>query len=321
MEGSIGNLGKGGEPGAPPPEMHMPEHGGADVGNIDRRQRGDPADDLHADGSFGDNDSAGDRIGSSSGDLSIGGGDDPESAKTTHIVPETRGRLTDTLRPVEASDLEAINYLLLKEQKARKAAELRADTAEQQLSDAIESSRVDELTKLENTAGIQHAFEQQLSDHQRLEKEHGISIPVSAIFVDLDFFKFINDTHGHSIGDEVLINTAALLAGSVTRKADVAARMGGDELMLLLPGTDAAGAAAIAKKVQDAIIAYGLENGYKVGASVGAATFSCSNDPDLNFGALKEQADKAMYVDKAGKATRLKLSPEEIAARAEVRKS
>jgi len=247
--------------------------------------------------------------------LSLGGGDDPEDVRETP-VQRARGQVSDTFRNPETSDLTALVTQLRQAQSALLAAEERTVIAEEKLKKAEEAGRVDALTQLENLAGIKHAFDQQLSDHMRLEERHNIAIPVSAVIVDLDFFKAINDNHGHVIGDEVLINTAALLAGSVTRKADVVARIGGDELMLLLPGTNADGAQTIAKKVQDAIIQYGSsEQGYGIGASVGTATCDSSRDSALSFETLKDMADKEMYKDKENKAARLGLSAKEAQMR------
>ena len=75
-------------------------------------------------------------------------------------------------------------------------------------------------------------------------------LPVSLLLVDIDHFKHVNDTHGHHVGDQVLIHVANILRASV-RKEDVVGRWGGEEFLAVLPHTDAGGAAELAKRLCD----------------------------------------------------------------------
>jgi GGDEF domain-containing protein len=76
--------------------------------------------------------------------------------------------------------------------------------------------------------------------------------PISAIAMDLDRFKALNDRYGHQAGDEALAAVGAALGAGI-RASDFAGRWGGEEFVLLLPGTDADGAAALAEQLRELI--------------------------------------------------------------------
>lgn len=129
--------------------------------------------------------------------------------------------------------------------------------------------------------------------------------PISLIVVDLDRFKSVNDTHGHATGDAVLRMTAAAITHA-SADADLKARLGGEELAVLLPDTDAAHANAAAERLRLTIArgAVTTRSGpLRVTASLGVATFQGSGrrvDIDALLAALLEIADKALYRSKAG---------------------
>jgi diguanylate cyclase (GGDEF)-like protein len=113
------------------------------------------------------------------------------------------------------------------------------------------------------------------------------------MFIDLDHFKTVNDSLGHRVGDAVLVSLAQRLRNEV-RAQDTVARLGGDEFVLLLPETDADGAACVAQKIvaaaQEPFQAYGHE--LTVTPSVGIAMYP-RDGADLD--ALARAADVAMY--------------------------
>ncbi len=113
-------------------------------------------------------------------------------------------------------------------------------------------------------------------------------------FVDVDLFKRINDTHGHAVGDQVLVAVADALVSDVRSHADVV-RMGGEEFLVLLPGVDAARAHArlelMRRRIADTASALGV-TGLQISASIGLATLRTDDEDAV---ALLRRADDAMY--------------------------
>jgi diguanylate cyclase (GGDEF)-like protein len=111
------------------------------------------------------------------------------------------------------------------------------------------------------------------------------------LLLDIDFFKKFNDTHGHDQGDRVLQAVGAAMK-SVCRQYDLPCRYGGEEFVMILPETHAAGAVIVGERLRLAIEALVVDN-LKVTISIGAATF-----PDLDLTRpeqLLEAADAALY--------------------------
>lgn len=123
------------------------------------------------------------------------------------------------------------------------------------------SSTRDALTEAYN----RRAFEAQLGDHLNAD---GPRLAASALFIDLDWFKVINDTAGHAAGDEVLREVARRIAALV-RGNDVVARIGGDEFAVLLRSCDVPQALLVAEKIRESILGYQLAwNGQFLGVGV-----------------------------------------------------
>jgi diguanylate cyclase (GGDEF)-like protein len=126
--------------------------------------------------------------------------------------------------------------------------------------------------------------------------------PLSVVFLDLDGFKQINDTHGHLAGSKALVEAAAIIRGCA-RETDVVARFGGDEFSLILPDTGRDGAVSVATRIRERLSSarFLAADGLSVHltASIGVATL-----PDVAGSAeeLLRAADTAMYrVKAAGK--------------------
>ena len=122
--------------------------------------------------------------------------------------------------------------------------------------------------------------------------------PVSLLAIDLDYFKSINDRHGHGYGDECLVTIAREIERHAGRPDDLLARFGGDEFFLLLPATDIIGGVSVAEQIQTAVRRLALANhasplGDKVTLSIGVATVQ----PEVGTTAasLVEVADMALY--------------------------
>ncbi len=117
----------------------------------------------------------------------------------------------------------------------------------------------------------------------------------SVLFIDLDGFKAVNDTHGHRVGDQVLVAVGRRLA-RVTREGDLMVRLGGDEFVLLLATADPAALAHAQQRIRRSLaqpIAVDATT-VRITASIGSAT----PRPDDSADQLLERADRAMYRDK-----------------------
>jgi diguanylate cyclase (GGDEF)-like protein len=123
--------------------------------------------------------------------------------------------------------------------------------------------------------------------------------PLALLMIDVDFFKGVNDLHGHSYGDECLVLIARILNQQAHRPDDVVARLGGEEFVLLLPDTDVSGAAKVADRLLEAIRSLDVINqaspfDKKLTVSIGLATVNhpqAGVDPTV----LVDCADQALY--------------------------
>ncbi|BBO99640.1 hypothetical protein SFSGTM_03490 [Sulfuriferula nivalis] len=161
-------------------------------------------------------------------------------------------------------------------------------TERRQTELAIEElAHFDQLTGLPNRLLLNDRFKYAINLAQRNNE------PIAVLFLDLDHFKDINDTLGHSIGDKVLMEIANRLK-SVLREQDILSRQGGDEFILILPNTDADGAALVASKLIEIIALPCLieQHELSVTASVGIAIYP--ND-GTTLELLSKNADIAMY--------------------------
>ena len=147
---------------------------------------------------------------------------------------------------------------------------------------------VDGLTGLHNRRLCEAALEKEIARAKRFEE------PLALIIADLDDFKSVNDRHGHPTGDEVLREFATTLRESV-REIDLAVRWGGEEFVVVLPGTDLAGGVKLAERVRAGLGRRSLiaPNGEQlsVTASFGVAAF----DGEARAAGLLAEADSALY--------------------------
>jgi diguanylate cyclase (GGDEF)-like protein len=154
-------------------------------------------------------------------------------------------------------------------------------------------ARVDGLTGLYNYRWMTETLRRELQRAQRHD------VPLTLLMLDLDGLKQVNDRCGHRAGDAVLRHVAAVIR-SALREADSAARCGGDEFVLLLPDTDAAGAMHVAERVvrglRDARCGHGGQE-LPVAASVGVAQWRSGWTVEQWI----EAADQAMYAAKRAK--------------------
>ena len=156
---------------------------------------------------------------------------------------------------------------------------------------AEELAQIDELTRLNNRRAF---FDR---SHHAFEQSKRFGHPASVIMMDIDNFKSINDSYGHSAGDKVLRAVADLLK-TLVRVIDIVARIGGEEFAFTLPETGLDDAANLATRLRSGIEDLVVTNDgrkIKFTASFGVAT--CKDD-DESIEALLTKADNALYVAK-----------------------
>ncbi len=150
-------------------------------------------------------------------------------------------------------------------------------------------SVTDDLTGLANRRGFDDALSREVERSKRFGTELGL------VLLDLDDFKDINDTHGHQQGDVVLQEVARVLRES-SREVDEAARYGGEELVLVLPGTDLTGAFQLAERVRERIEALRVPRLVGAGTLRVTASFGVASMPQnaTEEAALLAAADAAL---------------------------
>ncbi|MEW5918944.1 MAG: diguanylate cyclase [Gemmatimonadota bacterium] len=134
-----------------------------------------------------------------------------------------------------------------------------------------------------------------------MERVRRYETTVSVLLIDIDFFKRVNDTHGHLVGDDVLTEVAELLQRAV-RAVDVVARYGGEEFVIALPETGSVGAASFAERIRELVEAKTFVQttdggGLRITASIGVATFPSPGVQTVED--LLAKADQALYRAKA----------------------
>ena len=131
--------------------------------------------------------------------------------------------------------------------------------------------------------------------------------PLSLLMLDIDFFKKVNDTFGHDVGDQVIIHVARVCSDGI-RNSDIAGRIGGEEFAVLLLETDLEVAQTVAERVRNAVSRRPVQSGtdcIAVTASIGVATADASM---RDASALVKRADQALYAAKRAGRNRVALA-------------
>lgn len=172
-------------------------------------------------------------------------------------------------------------------------------------SEFLARQQLREVASTDQLTGLltRHAM-RPLLDHERQRARRAGSM-FSVILGDLDLFKRVNDTWGHDTGDLVLHETARRL-GATLRRQDALCRWGGEELLALLPDTDAAGAREVAEKLRQAMLPTIDARGQPISQtiSLGVASF----EPEETVDALVGRADEALYLAKRNGRNRVEVA-------------
>jgi diguanylate cyclase (GGDEF)-like protein len=215
------------------------------------------------------------------------------------------GRSADALHHLQA-------YLAL--ERARAVTQLQAQSdlfitrmeAEQVRQEAqrhrARASALEADVRRDQLTGLGNRREMEVRWPELIRDARASGQALSVAMLDLDLFKQVNDSHGHAVGDQVLVALAGLLRAH-TRGTDLVARMGGEEFLLVLPDTGAERAADVCERLRQRVASHdwaALAPGLQVTLSIGLTT-----SPPVDAQTLSLRADAALYRAKAAGRNRL----------------
>ncbi|MFZ6799224.1 sensor domain-containing diguanylate cyclase [Undibacterium sp. Di24W] len=197
---------------------------------------------------------------------------------------------------------ELLNFNDQLEQKVeeRTFALKKSNLERESLSQQLELlARQDALTGLGNRMSANEHLQQ---EHLRMLRTENI---YCVLLMDIDYFKKVNDSFGHAIGDQVLRQIADLLKMAV-RTSDLVARYGGEEFIGVLPQTDLTGATILAEKITKLVEAHAMPGGAQVTLSVAVAL---SRVDDKDYDEVVKRADRALYAAKENGRNQVVVAP------------
>ncbi|MEA3383556.1 MAG: diguanylate cyclase [Campylobacterota bacterium] len=198
---------------------------------------------------------------------------------------------TDETSIEKAYDLGGIDYVTKPFKPKELLARVKTQLKMQELQDELRVlASTDHMTKLYNRRYFTKISEHTL-DLAKRDKNY-----VSVIILDIDKFKNINDTYGHQIGDEVIIELANKLR-EFQRKSDIVCRYGGEEFVILLPNTSIDGAFKVAQKIRKDIelLSIKVDNNKDLNFTISLGVSQVSFDDEINIEASLKRADTALY--------------------------
>ena len=181
-----------------------------------------------------------------------------------------------------------------------------------QQAKVLETSQADAVTDVVTGIYNHRAFQKQLEDE--ITRSQRYNRPLSLLMVDLDHFKTLNDTYGHTIGDAILREVSELLKQGL-RTNDFPARYGGEEFSIILPETSLEGAQIVAERLRNSILyhLFNLPGGHRAFLSISVGVANLPLDARDKDG-LIEMADKALYFAKQNGRNRVSLHGELLKA-------
>jgi diguanylate cyclase (GGDEF)-like protein len=205
------------------------------------------------------------------------------------------------LKPINLKQLEKVIRNVCEKIYYQKKSLEYEQTLEQLVKDRTKELEIakEKLTTMANKDPLTNLYNRRYftdiaSNIQELAKRN--NEPLSALMIDIDRFKNINDTYGHDVGDDVIVNIANILLQH-TRKSDIVVRFGGEEFVILLPNTNIDGAAKIAEKIRVNIEnqTIKLDENSTIKTTVSIGVSQCSNSNSLNIENLIKRTDVALY--------------------------
>ena len=220
-------------------------------------------------------------------------GDGGLAAASFAVLPIARDTTTIGALVIGAVSAGSIRALEIRHGKLLTEMAVNALEGAWELAESSRQSRTDGLTGLWN----RRHFDEQLK--RVVDETDRFGNSCALVICDIDFFKKVNDTYGHDAGDAVLVRVAAVLHDGV-RTVDVCARLGGEELALILPQTSPEGAVELAERLRQRIEALSVPHGgvtVRVTVSMGVATYRAG---ETGKGQLFKRADERLYAAKHG---------------------
>ncbi len=209
------------------------------------------------------------------------------------VLPMLRGTEAVGALMIGAARSGVLRALEIRNGSVLAALAVNALEAAWELADASRRSRTDPLTGLWNRRHFDEQLDRILAETDRFGGSCAL------VICDLDHFKRVNDTYGHDAGDAVLRQASKLLHDGV-RTVDVCARLGGEELALLLPQTAPDGAMELAERLRERIASHVVEHAgitIRVTVSMGVASYTAGS---VGKATLFKRADERLYEAKAG---------------------
>lgn len=186
-------------------------------------------------------------------------------------------------------DEEERRIEMVQDQNKRLEALVRERTSELEIAnqELQKLATTDALTQIANRSSLDTVLQQAIAENQRYQR------PFCVVMIDIDFFKKINDTHGHLAGDTVL-KTLAKLIKSQIRSVDTVGRWGGEEFMIIYREIECHGAYTLAENIRQSVEKYPFEGLERITISLGVAQYRAGTSAEE----LLKQADTAMYDSK-----------------------
>ena len=197
-------------------------------------------------------------------------------------------------------------YMFGKERSAHDRVQMERQLQLQALAQNLRSqATTDALTGLNNRLKFDQSLAVEMASAARYRT------PLSLALFDVDFFKEVNDTHGHNVGDKVLMQLAAVVAGK-SRTTDMLARWGGEEFIVMLPGSNADTALQAAERLRMAIALTAFDVPRTITCSFGVTEYADGDTPE----SFVARADRALYQAKLRGRDRVELAVKDALAQA-----
>lgn len=229
----------------------------------------------------------------------------PQGTRSLIIVPIRRSEMEPSIGVIVLGRTSAAPFNAADSGAAQDLATIAAGALETAWAwqDATLSAKTDQLTGLPNRRAFEEEFDRMIAETDRYGNQSAL------VIVDVDYFKKVNDNYGHDAGDQVLKAVGATLL-AMKRTTDKVARLGGEELAILLPQTDREGALEAAERCRKAIEAMAVRTNVgiiRVTASFGVAMYAQRSQ---GAGSLFDRADQALYRAKDGGRNRVEIAPD-----------